>query len=370
MTRKIIHCDADCFFAAIEMRDDPRLRHRPMAVGGSPERRGVISTCNYEARRYGVRSAMASRTALKLCPDLLIVPHSIDKYRAAARTMRDIFHDYTELVEAVSLDEAYLDVSNSPHHGGSATRIAAEIRHRIADSLDITVSAGVARTKFLAKIASEWHKPDGLFAITPVMEDDFIPQLPVTAIPGVGKVTAQKLDLLGITRCRDLALSPRDELIRHFGVFGTRLYEFARGIDERQVKPDRQRKSLSVEHTYPHDLVTAAACQQHLESLYIDLCQRLATLKGEHRIARLFIKIKFADFTATSLETAGQSPRLSTFRHLLDNGFERGNRPVRLLGVGIRFEAGPDGGAMAQLPLFPVSPAIAGEHHHETCAFT
>lgn len=363
MTRKIIHCDADCFFAAIEMRDDPRLRHRPMAVGGSPERRGVISTCNYEARRYGVRSALASRTALKLCPDLLIVPHSIDKYRAAARTMRDIFHDYTELVEAVSLDEAYLDVTNSPHHRGSATRIAAEIRQRIAESLDITVSAGVARTKFLAKIASEWRKPDGLFAVTPVMEDDFIPLLPVTAIPGVGKVTAQKLDLLGITRCRDLGLMPRDELIRHFGVFGNRLYNFARGVDEREVKSDRQRKSLSVEYTYPQDLVSADACQQHLERLYIDLCQRLALLKGEQRIARLFIKIKFADFTTTSLETSGQSPRLSTFRQLLNSGLQRGNRAVRLLGVGLRFDPSLEGDAMAQLPLFPLPSLTAG---HDT----
>jgi len=350
MTRKIIHCDADCFFAAIEMRDDPRLRDRPMAVGGSPQQRGVISTCNYEARRFGIHSAMASRTALRLCPDLLIVPHRIEEYRLAARVMRNIFHDYTELVETVSLDEAYLDVTDSDYHSGSATRIAAEIRQRIARDLGITVSAGVGQSKFVAKVASEWRKPDGLFVVTPSSEADFVAQLPVKAIPGVGKVTASKLERLGISHCRDLALQPLDELLRQFGVFGKRLYDFSRAIDVREVTPHRTRKSVSVEHTYALDLPDLDACRTQLPELFIELCQRLNSVNGLAP-ARLFVKIKFADFSATSMETASQTLRLSIFQQLLDEAFKRGTRPVRLLGLGVRFAPEMEQSQMVQLPL-------------------
>lgn len=350
MTRKIIHCDADCFFAAIEMRDDPRLRDRPMAVGGSPQQRGVISTCNYEARRFGIHSAMASRTALRLCPDLLIVPHRIDEYRKAARFMRNIFHDYTDLVETVSLDEAYLDVTQTDSHRGSATRIAEEIRKRIAKDLGITVSAGVAQSKFVAKVASEWRKPDGLFVVTPATQADFVAQLPVKAIPGVGKVTASKLERLGITHCRDLALQPLDELVRQFGVFGKRLHEFSRGVDEREVTPYRIRKSVSVEHTYAVDLPDLETCRKQLPELFVELCERFSRFDSP-ALARLFIKIKFADFSATSIETASQTLRLSIFQQLLDEGFKRGERPVRLLGLGVRFAPEAEQSIMVQMPL-------------------
>ena len=356
MTRKIIHCDADCFFAAIEMRDDPSLRQRPMAVGGSPQRRGGISTCNYEARRYGVHSAMASRTALKLCPDLVIVPHRFEQYREAAQAMRDIFADYSDEVETLSLDEAYLDVTASVRCAGSATRMAVEIRQRIAATLGITVSAGVARTKFLAKVASEWRKPDGLYVITPDMEADFIPALPVTAIPGVGKVTGRRLEELGISHCRDLSGFPLDQLLRHFGIFGRRLHDIARGIDDRPVTAHRERKSLSVEHTFAEDLANPEACRQPLENLVVELCQRLARDGNPRPISALFVKIKFADFTSTSLEARGQSPRLSAFRQLLDAGFQRGNKAVRLLGVGVRFRPAATGEGMVQLPLLPPHP--------------
>ncbi len=199
--RKIIHVDCDCFYAAIEMRDDPRLAGRPMAVGGSPERRGVIATCNYEARAYGVRSAMSSRHALKLCPDLLIVKPRFEAYREASREIHAIFRDYTELIEPLSLDEAYLDVSDSQWYSGSATRIAEDIRRRVARTLHITVSAGVAPNKFLAKIASDWRKPNGLFVITPGEVEAFVAALPVARLHGVGKVTADKLARLGIETC-------------------------------------------------------------------------------------------------------------------------------------------------------------------------
>ncbi|PXB98999.1 DNA polymerase IV, partial [Pseudomonas aeruginosa] len=177
--RKIIHIDCDCFYAALEMRDDPSLRGKALAVGGSPDKRGVVATCSYEARAYGVRSAMAMRTALKLCPDLLVVRPRFDVYRAVSKQIHAIFRDYTDLIEPLSLDEAYLDVSASPHFAGSATRIAQDIRRRVAEELHITVSAGVAPNKFLAKIASDWRKPDGLFVITPEQVDGFVAELPV-----------------------------------------------------------------------------------------------------------------------------------------------------------------------------------------------
>lgn len=202
--RKIIHVDCDCFYAAIEMRDDPRLADKPLAVGGSAERRGVIATCNYEARAYGVRSAMPSRQALQLCPDLLIVKPRMDAYKAVSQEIHGIFRDYTDLIEPLSLDEAYLDVSACSHFAGSATRIADAIRRRVARELRITVSAGVAPNKFLAKIASDWQKPNGLFVITPAQVDEFVLALPVAKLHGVGKVTGQRLGRMGIQTCAQL----------------------------------------------------------------------------------------------------------------------------------------------------------------------
>src|SRR5690606_11530943 len=202
--RKIIHVDCDCFYAAIEMRDDPSLAGKPLAVGGSPDKRGVVATCNYDARAYGVRSAMPMRTAVKLCPDLTIVRPRMDVYKAVSRQIHQIFRDYTEIIEPLSLDEAYLDVSDSSHFNGSATRIAREIRRRVASELHITVSAGVAPNKFIAKIASDWRKPDGMFVVTPEQVDEFVAALPVNKLHGVGKVTAEKMARLGIRTCADL----------------------------------------------------------------------------------------------------------------------------------------------------------------------
>jgi DNA polymerase-4 len=244
--RKIIHVDCDCFYAAIEMRDDPSLASKPLAVGGSADRRGVIATCNYEARSYGVRSAMASGQALKLCPDLLIVKPRMDVYKAVSREIQSIFRDYTDLIEPLSLDEAYLDVTASPHFAGSATRIAQDIRRRVSQELHITVSAGVAPNKFLAKIASDWKKPNGLFVITPDQVEDFVAALPVNKLHGVGKVTADKLGRLGIRTCSDLREWNKLALVKEFGSFGERLWGLARGIDDRIVHNDSRRQSVSV----------------------------------------------------------------------------------------------------------------------------
>lgn len=347
--RKIIHVDCDCFYAAIEMRDDPRLATRPLAVGGAPERRGVIATCNYEARAHGVCSAMPARQALKLCPELLIVRPRFEAYKAASREIQRILRDYTEFVEPLSLDEAYLDVSASPHFSGSATRIAQDIRRRVWHELRITVSAGVAPNKFLAKIASDWRKPDGLFVISPAEVEAFVAELPVNRLHGVGKVTAERLGRLGIRTCKELRQWSRLALVREFGSFGERLGQLAWGIDERPVEVDSRRQSLSVEHTYARDLPDLAACLERLPQLLEELDGRLARLDDSYRPDKPFVKVKFHDFTQTTLEQAGAGRGLDSYRRLLGAAFARGARPVRLLGVGVRLLDGRGG---EQLELF------------------
>ena len=334
--RKIIHVDCDCFYAAIEMRDDPVLRGRPLAVGGPAERRGVIATCNYEARAWGVRSAMSSAQALKLCPDLQIVKPRMDVYKAVSQEIHTILRDYSELIEPLSLDEAYLDVSDSPHCAGSATRMAEEMRQRIRSQLQITVSAGVAPNKFLAKIASDWRKPDGLFVITPEQVADFVATLPVAKLHGVGKVTAERMARLGLQTCADLQAWSRLDLLREFGRFGERLYQLARGRDERPVQADSTRQSVSVEHTFDKDLPDLSSCLAQLPALLESLQRRMARLDSRYLAGKPFVKVKFHDFTQTTLEQAGAGHDAQSYALLLNAAFARGNKPVRLLGLGVR----------------------------------
>jgi len=334
--RKIIHVDCDAFFAAIEMRDDPSLANRPMAVGGLAEQRGVIATCNYEARAYGVRSAMASAHALKLCPDLLIVRPRREAYREASQEIHTIFRTYTDLIEPLSLDEAFLDVTGCEHFAGSATRIAQDIRRRVWQQLRITVSAGVAPNKFLAKIASDWKKPDGLFVITPAQVDEFVLGLPVTKLHGVGRVTAEKLQRMGVRTCADLRARNRLDLLRDFGSFGERLWGLAHGIDERPVQVESRRQSVSVENTYDRDLPDLAACLERLPELLQELTRRMARLDSRYRPGKPFVKLKFHDFTQTTLEQSGAGLELADYADLLAVAFARGKRPVRLIGVGVR----------------------------------
>jgi DNA polymerase-4 len=347
--RKIIHCDCDCFYASVEMRDDPSLRGRPLAVGGRADQRGVVATCNYEARRYGIHSAMATAQAVKLCPDLILIPPNMEKYRIASRQIMDIYRDYTDLVEPLSLDEAYLDVSNSPHCKGSATLIAQEIRQRIFETVGITASAGVAPNKFVAKIASDWNKPDGLFLVRPDEVDAFVAALPVKKLFGVGKVTAAKLNRLGAQTCADLRSWSMDTLQQHFGAFGVRLYDLCRGIDVREVNPERERKSVSTEETYTPDIPDLAACLALLPELVEHLLGRIKRAGAEKFINKLFVKIKFADFQRTTVECVGYAPSLETYRHLMETGWLRASRPVRLLGVGVRLS---DTEIVEQLRLF------------------
>ncbi|WP_436022971.1 DNA polymerase IV [Trinickia sp. LjRoot230] len=349
--RKIIHCDCDCFYASVEMRDDPSLRGRPLAVGGRPEQRGVVATCNYEARRFGIHSAMSSALAVRKCPDLLILPPAMDKYRAASRLIMAIYREYTSQVEPLSLDEAYLDVTHSTLCQGSATLMAAQIRERVRATVGVTVSAGVAPNKFVAKIASDWKKPDGLFVVRPHEVDAFVAALPVRKIFGVGKVTAAKLEKLGIATCDDLRGWPLVELHRRFGVFGTRLYELARGIDHRAVHADQERKSISVETTYVTDLRTVDECADEVRRLAEQLDSRIERAGAAAAVRKLFVKIRFADFQRTTVECVADATHLPTMLALLEKGLARRDRPVRLLGVGVRLEEDDDRDR-SQFPLF------------------
>ena len=334
--RKIIHCDCDCFYAAVEMRDDPGLRGKPLAVGGQPDTRGVVATCNYEARRFGIHSAMAAAQALKRCPDLIILPPAMEKYRVASRQILAIYRDYTALVEPLSLDEAYLDVSGVERCLGSATLMAQEIRGRIARDVGITASAGIAPNKFVAKIASDWNKPDGQFVVRPEEVDAFVAALPVGKLFGVGKVTARKLQDLGAHTCGDLRAWSLVDLLHNFGSFGQRLFELCRGNDQREVSPSSERKSVSVEETYARDLPDLSACRAELGQLLEMLAARVQRAGAEEAIRKLFVKLRFADFRGTTAECVGTRIDAGQCYTLLETAYRRGAKPVRLLGVGVR----------------------------------
>ena len=336
--RKIIHCDCDCFYASIEMRDNPALRGKPIAVGGSPERRGVVATCNYEAREFGIHSAMASATARRLCPDLIIIRTDMDKYRLASSQIHEIFQRYTDLIEPLSLDEAFLDVSDCNEFRGSATRIAEAIRNEVREVVGITISAGIAPNKFLAKIASDWNKPDGQFAVLPNDVDDFVAKLAVKKLHGVGKVTAAKMLRLNLRTCKDLQNFGADALTEHFGSFGERLFELSRGIDNRPVSTDRIRKSVSVENTFDTDLPDLDSSLEAMLGLLPKLELRLKRLDNHYSIKKQFVKLKFHDFVTTTVEMLSEDTNPENYRTLCEQGFARGERAVRLIGVGVRVE--------------------------------
>lgn len=334
------------------MRDNPALRGIPMAVGGASDRRGVIATCNYEARRFGVRSAMSSARALQLCPDLILVSGRMEAYQAASRQIMAIYRGYTDLIEPLSLDEAFLDVTESQACRGSATLIAKEIRQRVREEVGITVSIGVAPNKFLAKIASDWNKPDGLHVILPDQVDRFVSELAVEKLHGVGSKTADRLHRLQLFTCADLRQQPLSLLLRHFGSFGQRLHQLAWGLDDRPVRTSRVRKSISTEHTYAQDLRSLDSCLDRLDELLEDLAQRYARLKG-YRIRGAVVKMKFHDFAQTTVESAGSDLSRAVFVELMVQAWRRGERPVRLLGVGYRLDpVSEHSQTLEQLTLF------------------
>ena len=347
--RKIIHIDADCFYAAVEVRDNPKLRGKPIAVGGNAERRGVIATASYEARKFGIRSAMASATAMRRCPELILIPGRMSAYREASRAMHAIFTDYTDLIEPLSLDEAFLDVSNCKLCRGSATLIAREIRKRISQSIGITVSAGIAPNKFLAKVASDWNKPDGQYVITPGEIESFLAGLPVRKIWGVGKVTAARLEKLGIRTCGDVRQYGLFQFVQQFGSFGEHIHKLACGIDDRPVVSQWRRKSISVENTYPKDLADLPACLDKLPELIESLDRRMEKLDQDYQINHSFLKMKFNDFSQTTVERQHCNPTLEDLSMLCEQAWQRGQIPVRLLGVGVKLNDLTETGGQMEL---------------------
>jgi len=335
------------------MRDDPSLRDLPVAIGGKSDRRGVVATCNYKAREYGVRSAMPTGQALRLCPDLVVVPGTMSKYQTAAQHIREIFYRYTDKVEPLSLDEAYLDVTDCNECQGSATLIAQEIRQVIAREVGVTASAGVAPNKFLAKVASDLNKPDGQYVITPSEVDAFVLRLDVKRLFGVGKVTSDRLRRLGIATCGDLRQRSVVELVEYLGVFGRRLHDLSFGRDDREVKSDSRRKSLSVERTYSDDLADLPAILRKLPDLLVELRSRLRRVDTDYLVIKQVVKIKFHDFTITTVERqVVKGLPIEAFEELCIQAWERGGRPVRLIGVGVRFLDTRNEGRAVQLELF------------------
>jgi len=359
--RKIIHVDMDCFYAAVEMRDNPKLRNIPIAVGGSVEGRGVLSTCNYEARKFGLHSAMSTALAFKLCPQLTLVPHRFEKYQEASDQIHEIFLRYTSWIEPLSLDEAFLDVSNSRHCDGSATLMAKDIKERIKKKTGLTASAGVAPNKFLAKIASDYKKPDGLFVITPEQVKNFMPTLDVSKLPGIGKKTTEIFHRLGIKTCGDIQKASLSFLEKHYGKNASELYEMAFGNDDRELVTQSIRKCLSVESTFARDIDTPKEFLFKLPPLLLDFQERLKSEIDENnqRPNKVFVKIKFSDFTQTTLEKTQNSQALTQtvfdlfkaknlYEELLNEAWERKRKPVRLIGIGVRF----DPHEVEQLELF------------------
>jgi DNA polymerase-4 len=292
--RKIIHIDMDAFYASVEQRDNPEFRGKPLAVGYAGER-GVVAAASYEARKFGIRSAMPSKTALKRCPWLIFTPGRFDVYREVSEQIRGIFHEYTDLVEPLSLDEAYLDVTENKIGMPSATIIARQIKQKIRETTHLTASAGVSVNKFLAKVASDYRKPDGLFVITDKEAESFVEGLRIEQFWGVGPVAAEKMHRLGIHTGADLKRHPEEFLVRHFGKFGHELYLFARGVDHRPVEPNYIRKSIGAEETYLHDLDDAVVLTEKLREVADEVWRRVS--KHEFFGRTVTLKVKYADFT-------------------------------------------------------------------------
>ena len=351
--RKIIHVDMDAFYASVEQRDNPELRGKPVVVAWRGKR-SVVCAASYEARRFGVRSAMAASHAERLCPEAVFIPPDFTRYRAASRAAREIFLRFTDLIEPLSLDEAYLDVTENKTGLATATKVASTIRLQIREELNLTASAGVAPNKFLAKIASDWRKPNGLFVVQPAEVEDFLTPLPVGRIPGVGKVTEEKLAKLGLRLVGEIRARTLEELRTHFGRYGQRLYELARGIDETPVVPNRPTQSISAEDTFEQDVFLTET-----EPMIRRLAEKTwAASRKESRIARtVVLKLKTAEFHVLTRSQTPSSPPASCEEltrialSLRDKVTLNPMQKFRLVGVGLgNFHDSGDG---TELSLFP-----------------
>jgi DNA polymerase IV len=352
--RKIIHIDMDAFYASVEQRDNPELRGKPVAVGGS-QARGVVAAASYEARVYGVRSAMASITAIRKCPHLLFVKPRFDVYKAISSQIRAVFAEYTDQIEPLSLDEAYLDVTQNHLGLSSATEIARQIKARIKEETQLTASAGISYNKFLAKLASDYRKPDGLFVIKPVDGPRFVETLSVGQFHGIGRVTAEKMNTLGIFNGLDLRQQSEEFLSRHFGKAGRYYYQIARGIDERPVNPDRVRKSVGSENTFENDLYEQPELLAGLQPLIEDVWQYCQSKQITARTVTL--KVKYADFQqiTRSRTLTTVIPDCVTLERVIADLLQTilpVRQGVRLLGVSLSSLDTPIEGKHGQLSLF------------------
>ncbi len=335
--RKIIHIDMDAFYASVEQRDNPTLKGKPIAVGHA-DKRGVVAAASYEARKYGVRSAMPSIRAKKLCPELIFIEGRMDVYKKISAQIYEIFHDYTDLIEPLSLDEAFLDVTENKKNIELAVNIAKEIKSRIRNELHLIASAGVSYNKFLAKIASDFRKPDGLCTIHPDQAYQFITTLPIESFWGIGSVTAKKMHSLGIYNGGSLRNCSREMLIRQFGKAGNMYYDFARGIDNRIVEPARIRKSIGCEHTLEKDVSLKSSVIIELYHVACELTERLK--KKNFQGHTLTIKVKFHDFTQIT-RSISSNKQLKTLNDILPlakqllKDIDYNQHPIRLLGLAI-----------------------------------
>lgn len=337
----------DCFYAAVETKYRPELKGKPLGIGGPAQSRSVLCTANYEARKYGVRAAMPSSVAVRKCPHLILIPPHFELYKKESQAVRQILERFTNKIEPLSLDEAYLDVTDSPFFSGSATLIAKEIRKMIFQELQLTASAGIAPNKFLAKVASDWNKPNGQFVIAPNQVADFVKDLKVEKIFGVGKVTATRMRELGLMTCGDLYQFGLPRLKNHFGSRGEDLFYLSQGIDHRSVSTSDVRKSLTVEETYGRDLTSWEDVKKRIPSLFNEWNQRMIRyqLKCQQKqlpcqISGHVVKIKYFDFKSSTHECADLgTPSIEKFYQLIENLWLKRSAPVRLLGLGVRLNS-------------------------------
>lgn len=336
VNRKILHIDMDAFYASIEQRDNPELRGKPLAVGYG-EKRGVVAAASYEARKYGVYSAMPSVVAIRKCPHLIFVSPHFDVYRSVSEQVREIFFEYTDQVEPLSLDEAFLDVTINKKGMHSATHIAKEIKQKIFEETGLTASAGVSYNKFLAKIASDYKKPNGIYVITPQKGVGFIEQLTINKFFGVGRVTAAKMNELGIYTGADLKKWSEIDLVHHFGKAGLSYYQYARGLDNREVESERIRKSLGSEETFLEDIYDLSIIEQELDKIAQEVARR--STKRDFKAKTLTLKIKYADFTIVTRSITlndyiyKASDMLQIAMDLLSRVDDIEDKKVRLLGL-------------------------------------
>lgn len=350
MQKKYIHIDMDCFFAAVEMRDNPRLIDIPLAIGGGVIERGVISTANYPARRFGIHSGMPTANAMRLCKHLIVLPGRMSVYEDVSKQLINIFSRYTHLIEPVSLDEAYLDVSQCLFHNGSATLIANEIRQIIYNETGLTASAGVAPLKFLAKVASDINKPNGIFIIKPDDVNAFVKSLPLRKIPGVGPKTEERLLSLGLKTCGDVQSYDFSSFIKEFGKFGFSIWQRCHGIDDGPLCMEQPRKSVGVEFTLPEDISNWNECRTVIERLFPELEGRLMKFSPFKKISGQGIKFKFDDFQLTTHDHSYPILDLPDLLYVAENAWNsrRAGRGVRLVGLHAYL---PDQLQMRQLPL-------------------